>query len=110
SRGATVTSRGRTCRGARRHASRPAGGAASVRGRSRGISAGADDRDQADPYRGAMALTRRNPCPQQYIEKLAAVPLLRGLSRKELELVGRQVDEVTVDSGRVLVEDGRPGR
>ena len=57
-----------------------------------------------------MALTHRAPSPQRYMDKLAAVPLFRGLSRKELELVGRRVDQVTVDAGRVLVEDGRGGR
>ena len=44
------------------------------------------------------------------MDKLAAVPLFRGLSRKELELVGRRVDQVSVDAGRVLVEEGRGGR
>ena len=57
-----------------------------------------------------MALTHRAPSRQAYIDKLAAVSLLRGLSRKELEQVGRQVDDVIVDAGRVLVEAGRAGR
>ena len=41
-----------------------------------------------------------------YLEQLAAVPLLRSCTKRELERVARAADEVHVEAGRQLVEEG----
>ena len=39
--------------------------------------------------------------------RLKSVPLFAGLSKKELELLGRWTDEVDVEKGKFLAEQGR---
>jgi CRP/FNR family cyclic AMP-dependent transcriptional regulator len=46
----------------------------------------------------------------QKLELLKRTPLLSGLGRKEIEEVGRLVDEIDVPAGRVLMREGDPGR
>ncbi len=43
------------------------------------------------------------------IDELANVRLFAALSKKELGLIGRASDEVTVSPGKVLCEEGAPG-
>lgn len=43
------------------------------------------------------------------IDELANVRLFAALSKKELAVVGRASDEVTVSPGKVLCEEGSPG-
>jgi CRP-like cAMP-binding protein len=45
----------------------------------------------------------------QKLELLKRTPLLEGLGRKELEEVGRLVDEVDVPAGHVLMREGDTG-
>jgi CRP/FNR family transcriptional regulator, cyclic AMP receptor protein len=45
----------------------------------------------------------------QKLALLAKVPLLAGLSDKELEAVGRLADEVDVPAGKVLAQQGASG-
>lgn len=45
-----------------------------------------------------------------YLDHLATVPLFAACSRKDLQTIARASDEVQVDQGRVLVEEGQPGR
>jgi CRP/FNR family transcriptional regulator, cyclic AMP receptor protein len=44
-----------------------------------------------------------------YIEHLAKIPLFTSLSRKELALLAKLCDEVTVRAGKVLVKQGTVG-
>lgn len=44
-----------------------------------------------------------------YVDHLAEVPLFSAASRKDLQKIARASDEVDVKSGRVLVDQGRPG-
>lgn len=44
-----------------------------------------------------------------FLDHLAQVPLFSALSRKELALVARRVEDVKVDQGRVLVSEGSTG-
>jgi CRP-like cAMP-binding protein len=44
-----------------------------------------------------------------FLDHLAQVPLFSALSRKELGLVARRAEDVTVDAGRVLVSEGATG-
>jgi CRP/FNR family cyclic AMP-dependent transcriptional regulator len=44
-----------------------------------------------------------------FIGHLAEVPLFSALSRKEMALVARRAEDVTVDAGRVLVSEGSTG-
>jgi CRP/FNR family cyclic AMP-dependent transcriptional regulator len=44
------------------------------------------------------------------LEQLAAVPLFRSSSKRELEKIARAADEVIVPAGRVLVTQGEIGR
>lgn len=44
-----------------------------------------------------------------YLDHLAEVPLFGAASRKDLQKIARASDEVDVKSGRVLVDQGRPG-
>jgi CRP/FNR family transcriptional regulator, cyclic AMP receptor protein len=46
----------------------------------------------------------------QKLELLKRAPLLAGLGRKDIEEVGRLVDEVDVDAGYVLIREGQQGR
>jgi CRP/FNR family transcriptional regulator len=46
----------------------------------------------------------------QKLELLKRTPLLAGLSKRDLEEVGRLADEVDVRAGRVLLKEGDPGR
>jgi CRP/FNR family cyclic AMP-dependent transcriptional regulator len=45
----------------------------------------------------------------QKLELLKRTPLLAGLSRRDLEEVGRLADEVDVPAGKVLTKEGDPG-
>jgi CRP-like cAMP-binding protein len=45
----------------------------------------------------------------QYLEHLANVPLFSACSKKELQTIARASDDVEVPSGKVLVEEGKPG-
>ena len=44
-----------------------------------------------------------------YLDHLARVPMFSACSKKELEKIGRASDEIHVDTGHVLVEEGKPG-
>jgi CRP/FNR family transcriptional regulator, cyclic AMP receptor protein len=44
------------------------------------------------------------------LELIAAVPLFAGFNRREIEAVGRLMDEVDVKDGRVLMREGAVGR
>lgn len=46
----------------------------------------------------------------QFIEHLAQVPLFSALSRRELALVARRAEDVTVPPGKVLVSEGETGQ
>lgn len=46
----------------------------------------------------------------QKLELLKRTPLLAGLSKRDLEEVGRLADEVDVRAGRVLLKEGDTGR
>ena len=51
--------------------------------------------------------------PKQTDPKLtliASVPLFTGFNRREIEAVGRLMDEVDVNDGRVLMREGAAGR
>jgi CRP-like cAMP-binding protein len=41
---------------------------------------------------------------------IASVPLFTGFNRREIEAVGRLMDEVDVNDGRVLMREGAAGR
>lgn len=43
------------------------------------------------------------------LDHLARVPLFSALSKKELQTIGRASDEIEVDEGKVLCEEGKPG-
>jgi len=44
------------------------------------------------------------------LELIAGVPLFAGFNRREIEAVGRLMDEVDVKAGRVLMREGASGR
>ncbi len=44
-----------------------------------------------------------------YLDHLATVPLFAACSRKDLQTIARASDEVRVEQGRMLVEEGQPG-
>jgi CRP-like cAMP-binding protein len=46
----------------------------------------------------------------QFIDHLSQVPLFSALSRRELALVARRAEDVTVPAGKVLVSEGETGR
>ena len=46
----------------------------------------------------------------QFIEHLSQVPLFSALSRRELALVARRAEDVTVPAGKVLVSEGETGQ
>ena len=48
--------------------------------------------------------------PDEKLELLKRTPLLSGLGRKEIEAVGRLVDEIDVPGGQVLMRQGETGR
>ena len=45
-----------------------------------------------------------------YLDHLAKVPIFRGLSRRQLEIVGKQGSTVQVDTGRVVIREGEHGQ
>lgn len=45
-----------------------------------------------------------------YLDHLAAVPLFSACSRRDLQKIAKASDELRVESGRVLVEQGATGR
>jgi CRP-like cAMP-binding protein len=44
-----------------------------------------------------------------YLDHLAEVPLFSACSKKDLQRIAKASDEIDVQAGRVLVEQGRPG-
>jgi CRP/FNR family cyclic AMP-dependent transcriptional regulator len=44
------------------------------------------------------------------LKLIAAVPLFAGFNRREIEAVGRLMDEIDVKDGRVLMREGAVGR
>ena len=44
-----------------------------------------------------------------YLDHLARVPMFSACSKKELEKIARASDEIHVEAGHVLVEEGKPG-
>ena len=44
-----------------------------------------------------------------HLDRLQQVPVFRGLNRKQIEVVGRQADVVTVEAGRTVVREGEHG-
>ena len=44
-----------------------------------------------------------------YLDHLAEVPLFSACSKKDLQRIAKASDEINVQAGRVLVEQGRPG-
>ncbi len=44
-----------------------------------------------------------------YLEHLSQVPLFAALSRKDLQMIARASDEVSVPSDKVLVQEGQTG-
>jgi CRP-like cAMP-binding protein len=45
-----------------------------------------------------------------YLEHLAAVPLFAACSKKDLQKIARASDEVTIEKGRAIVQEGTTGR
>ena len=45
----------------------------------------------------------------RFLEVLASVPLFTACSKKDLQTVARASDEVRVEKGKTLVEQGRTG-
>jgi CRP-like cAMP-binding protein len=43
------------------------------------------------------------------LDQLSKVRLFSACTKKELELIGKASDEITVPAGKVLVEQGKPG-
>jgi len=43
----------------------------------------------------------------RYLQHLAAVPMFQALSKKDLTLVGRLAEDISVEPGEVLVREGR---
>ena len=46
----------------------------------------------------------------QKLELLKRAPLLSGLGRREIEEVGRLVEEIDVPAGQILMREGETGR
>jgi len=44
-----------------------------------------------------------------YLDHIAQVPMFSACSKKDLQLIGRASDEVSVPAGKTLVEEGSPG-
>jgi CRP/FNR family cyclic AMP-dependent transcriptional regulator len=44
-----------------------------------------------------------------YLDHLASVPLFSACSKKDLQRIAKASDEIDVQAGRVLVEQGKPG-
>jgi CRP/FNR family cyclic AMP-dependent transcriptional regulator len=44
------------------------------------------------------------------LEHLKSVPLFAGLNKKQLQLIARSADEISVPAGTVLVDQGQTGR
>lgn len=57
------------------------------------------------PYRLAPMLRRNDT----YLQHLASVPLFAACSKKELGLVSRRAEHLSIDPGRVLTKEGAPG-
>jgi CRP-like cAMP-binding protein len=50
------------------------------------------------------------PAQSAYLEHLATLPLFSSCSKRELQKIARAGDEVSVEAGRVLVDQGDIGR
>ena len=57
----------------------------------------------------AAAMVRFMRGRTNYLDHLAQVPMFSACSKKDLQIIGRASDEVTVAKGKVLVEQGKPG-
>ena len=55
-------------------------------------------------------MLRAMPGRTDHLEQLAKQPLFSACSKRELQRIAKAVDEVTVDAGRVLVDQGQAGR
>ena len=44
------------------------------------------------------------------IELLKGIPLFTGCSKRDLEEIARVTEEIHVDAGTVLIDEGQPGR
>jgi CRP/FNR family transcriptional regulator, cyclic AMP receptor protein len=51
----------------------------------------------------------RRRVPEQVLDHLAQVRLFSAFNKKELSLIGRASDEVSVPAGKTLVTEGTPG-
>lgn len=47
---------------------------------------------------------------RSYLEHLAAIQLFSGCNKADLQLIAKSVDEISVDTGRVLTKQGDFGR
>jgi CRP-like cAMP-binding protein len=52
-----------------------------------------------------MPMRRRD----DYLDHLARVPLFAACTRKDLQLIGRRAEDIKVDAGKVLVQEGGAG-
>lgn len=59
-----------------------------------------------------LQLRPKLPCMARasYLDHLARIPLFSSFSKRDLQKIAKASDEVTVDAGRVLVEEGTTGR
>jgi CRP/FNR family cyclic AMP-dependent transcriptional regulator len=44
-----------------------------------------------------------------YLDRLHQVPMFRGLSNKQLQILAKQADTITLDAGSVLIREGEHG-
>jgi len=61
--------------------------------------------DEASPDSGAAPLTFTDK-----VKALYRLPVFAGMSRKELEMIARNLDEAKVDAGTTVVHEGRSNR
>lgn len=45
----------------------------------------------------------------KYLEHLRQVPMFSACTKRDLQLIGRYAENITVPAGKVLVAEGRPG-
>lgn len=64
----------------------------------------------ADQVVGEQSAKSAGPLPLTFPEKVKAIyplPVFAGMSRKELEMIARNLDETTVDAGTVVIREGK---
>lgn len=66
--------------------------------------------DQIGPRRACGTTLPSMVARSDYLKHLAAVPLFSALSTKDLQKLAKVSDEVTIEAGRTLVEQGTTGR